>query len=102
MHIAYWWESQKERERPLGRPRHRWVDNIKIDLREVGWDSMDWIELAQDRDKMSVDRGKYFEGACCLHVQGYPQRFIRRRIEEERNLNLFMIDLIALPVAQTV
>jgi hypothetical protein len=31
MHIGYWWESQKER--PLGRPRHRWVDNTKIDLR---------------------------------------------------------------------
>jgi hypothetical protein len=34
--------------RPLGRPRRRWVDNIKIDLREVGWD---WIDLAQDRDR---------------------------------------------------
>jgi hypothetical protein len=29
----------------------RWVDNIKIDLREIGWDGMDWIDLAQDRDK---------------------------------------------------
>jgi hypothetical protein len=36
--------------RPLGRPRHRWEDNIKIDLEEVGWRGMDWIELAQDRD----------------------------------------------------
>jgi hypothetical protein len=36
-------------KRPLGRPRHRWVDNIKIDLREIGWDCMDWIDLAQDR-----------------------------------------------------
>jgi hypothetical protein len=35
---------------PLGRPRRRWVDNIKIDLREVGWDVMDWIDLAQDGD----------------------------------------------------
>jgi hypothetical protein len=36
---------------PLGRPRHRWVDNIKMNLREVGWDDMDWIYLAQDRDQ---------------------------------------------------
>jgi hypothetical protein len=39
-----------EGKRPLGRPRRRWVDNIKIDLREIGWDGRDWIELAQDRD----------------------------------------------------
>jgi hypothetical protein len=36
--------------RPLGRPRYRWEDNIKMDLQEVGW-GMDWIELAQDRDR---------------------------------------------------
>jgi hypothetical protein len=36
---------------PLGRPRRRWVDNIKMDLREVGWDGRDWIDLAQDRDR---------------------------------------------------
>jgi hypothetical protein len=35
---------------PLGRPRRRWVENIKIDLREIGWDGVDWIDLAQDRD----------------------------------------------------
>jgi hypothetical protein len=34
---------------PVGRPRRRWVDNIKMDLREVGWGGMDWIDLAQDR-----------------------------------------------------
>ncbi|PNF14240.1 hypothetical protein B7P43_G12210 [Cryptotermes secundus] len=38
-------------KRPLGRPRHRWVDSIEMDLTEVGWDGMDWIDLAQDRDK---------------------------------------------------
>jgi hypothetical protein len=37
--------------RPLGRPRRRWVDNIKMYLREVGWDGMDLIDLAQDRDR---------------------------------------------------
>jgi hypothetical protein len=44
-HIGYWWESQREK-RPLGRQRRRWVDNIKIDLREIGWDGVDWIDMA--------------------------------------------------------
>jgi hypothetical protein len=35
----------------LGRPRRRWVYNIKIDLREIGWDVIEWIDLAQDRDQ---------------------------------------------------
>jgi hypothetical protein len=43
--------GKPEGKRPLGRPRCRWVDNIKMDLREVGWDGMDWIDLAQDRDR---------------------------------------------------
>jgi hypothetical protein len=38
-------------KRPLGRPRSRWVDNIKTDLREIGCNGMDWIELAQKRDR---------------------------------------------------
>jgi hypothetical protein len=38
-------------KRPLGRPRRRWVDNIKMDLRETGCGGMDWIDLAQNRDK---------------------------------------------------
>jgi hypothetical protein len=40
-----------ERKRPLGRPRHRWEDNIKMVLQEVGCRGVDWIELAQDRDR---------------------------------------------------
>jgi hypothetical protein len=40
-----------EGKRLLGRPRRRWVDNIKMDLREIGWYGMDWIDLAQDRDQ---------------------------------------------------
>jgi len=39
-------------KRPLGRPRRRWEDNIKMDLQEVGCGGMDWIELAQDRDRL--------------------------------------------------
>jgi hypothetical protein len=43
--------GKPEGKRPLGRPRRRWVNNIKIDLREVGLDGTDWIDLAQDRDQ---------------------------------------------------
>ena len=43
--------GKPEGQRPLGRPRCRWEDNIKIDLQEVGCGVMDWIELAQERDK---------------------------------------------------
>jgi len=41
----------REGKRPLGRPRPRWEDNIKMDVQEVGCEGMDWIELAQDRDR---------------------------------------------------
>jgi hypothetical protein len=43
--------AKTEGKRPLGRPRIRWVDNIKMDLRELVWDGMNCIELAQDRDQ---------------------------------------------------
>ena len=43
--------GKSEGKRPLGRPRHRWVNNIRMDLQEVGCGYMDWIGLAQDRDK---------------------------------------------------
>jgi hypothetical protein len=42
--------GRPEGRRPLGRPRHRWEDNIEMDLQNVGWGAMDWIELAEDRD----------------------------------------------------
>jgi len=42
--------GKPEGKRPLGRPRHRWEDNIKMDLQEVGWGAIDWIKLVQDRD----------------------------------------------------
>jgi hypothetical protein len=45
MRVGYWWESQKERS------HYEVQDNIKMDLREIGWDGMDWIDLAQDRDQ---------------------------------------------------
>ena len=43
--------GKPEGKKPLGRPRHRWVDNIRTDLQEVGCGYIDWIELAQDRDR---------------------------------------------------
>jgi hypothetical protein len=46
--------GKPEEKRPLGRSRPMWVDNIKMDLREIGWDGMDWIVLAQDRDQNAV------------------------------------------------
>jgi hypothetical protein len=42
MHVGYWWESQT---------KHRWVNNIKRDLRGIGWNCIDWIDLAQDSDQ---------------------------------------------------
>jgi hypothetical protein len=43
--------GKPEGKRPLGRPRRRWEDNIRMDVREIGWGGMDWIDLAQDRDQ---------------------------------------------------
>jgi hypothetical protein len=43
--------EKPEGKRPLGRPRCRWTNNIKMDLREIGWGAMDWTDLAQDRDQ---------------------------------------------------
>jgi hypothetical protein len=43
--------GKPEVKRPLGRPRHRWVDNIRMDLGEVSWGDVDWIGLAQDRNR---------------------------------------------------
>jgi len=43
--------GKPEGKRPLGRPKHRWEDNIKMNLQEVGWGRGDWMELAQDRDR---------------------------------------------------
>jgi hypothetical protein len=43
--------EKPEGKRPLGRPRHRWVDNIRMDVGEMGWSGVDWIGLAQDRDR---------------------------------------------------
>jgi hypothetical protein len=46
--------GKTEGKRPLGRPRRRWVDNIRMDLGEVGWSDVDWIGPAQDRNRWRV------------------------------------------------
>jgi hypothetical protein len=43
--------GRPEGRTPLGRPRRRWEDNIKMDLKEMGWEGVDWIDMAQDRDR---------------------------------------------------
>jgi hypothetical protein len=43
--------GKPEGERPLGRPRRRWMDNIKMDLSEIGWDDVEWTDMTQDRDQ---------------------------------------------------
>jgi hypothetical protein len=48
---AYTLVGKPEGKRPLGRPRHMWVGNVKMELGEVGWGGMDWIGLAQDRNR---------------------------------------------------
>jgi len=51
---AGFWVGKPKGKRPLGRRRRRWKDNIKMDLQEVGCGGMDWIELAQDRERWRV------------------------------------------------
>jgi hypothetical protein len=43
--------GKPEGRRPLGRPRRRWENNIKMDIRQVRWEGADWIDLAEDRDR---------------------------------------------------
>jgi hypothetical protein len=47
---GFWW-GKRGGKRPLGRPRHKWENNIKMDLQEVGCEGMDWFDIAQDRDR---------------------------------------------------
>jgi hypothetical protein len=43
--------GKPEGKRPLGRPRRKWVDKIEMDLIEIGWDGIDWIDMSQDMDQ---------------------------------------------------
>jgi hypothetical protein len=46
--------GKPEGKKPLGRPRRRWMDDIKMGFREIGWGGVDWIDLAQDKDQWRV------------------------------------------------
>jgi hypothetical protein len=50
MYTVFWLENLKVM-RPFGRPRHRWGDNIRMEIREIGWEAVDWIHLARDTDQ---------------------------------------------------
>jgi hypothetical protein len=45
------WVGKSEGKRPLGRPRRRWEDNIRVHLGKIGWEGVDWMHLTQDRDQ---------------------------------------------------
>jgi hypothetical protein len=58
MHVCNILVGKPEGKKTLGRPKHRWEGNIKMDMKEIGWVSMDWIYLVQDRGQM-VDCCEY-------------------------------------------
>ena len=75
-------------KRPLGRPRRRWEDSIKMDLQEVGWGTMDWIDLAQDRDRWrelgnAVVYLRVLENAGKFLIGSEPVSFSRRTLLHE-------------------
>jgi hypothetical protein len=51
MRKAYILVDKPERKRPLGRPKRRWEDNIRMDVREIGWEGVDWNYMPEDRDQ---------------------------------------------------
>jgi hypothetical protein len=56
--------GKPEGKKPPGKPRHRWENSTKMDLREIGWGSMDWIHLPQERDQWHFcDHGNEFSGS---------------------------------------
>jgi hypothetical protein len=57
--------GKSEGKKPLGRPRRGWIDNIKMDLREIGWHCMDWIDLAQGPVEGSCEHG--YEPSGSIH-----------------------------------
>ena len=63
--------GKPEGKRPLGRPRRRWEDNIKVDLQEVGCEGMDWIDLAEDRDRWAGTCECGDEPLVCMKCGGF-------------------------------
>jgi hypothetical protein len=72
-------EVKPEGKRPLGRPRRRWVVNIKMDLRKIGWDAVEWVDLAQNRDHVNTvmnlrvpkNAGQFFSS---IPIGGFSRR----------------------------
>ncbi|KAJ4445627.1 hypothetical protein ANN_12309 [Periplaneta americana] len=75
--------GRPEGKRPLGRPRRRWEDNIKMDLREVGCDDRDWINLAEDRDRWRA----YVRAAMNLRksTDSHVQKVFKKLVERQRS-----------------
>jgi hypothetical protein len=77
VHVIRWVNGfyEVEGRRPLGRPRGRWIDNIKMDLLEIGLSVVDWISLAQDRYRWSsCERGNETSGSInCWEIIEWPQ-----------------------------
>jgi hypothetical protein len=81
--------GKPEGRRPLRRPRLRWVDNINMDLREIGWDGVDWVDLTQDRDqwralgntmmnlRLPYNAGKFLSGCT---IGGFSRRAQFRKL----------------------
>jgi hypothetical protein len=66
--------GKPEGKRPLGRPRRRWVDNIRLDLQEVGCGYVDWIGLTQDRDRWRTLVSAVMNLSDWLKLQKWPYR----------------------------
>jgi hypothetical protein len=62
--------GKPEEKRPLGRPRHRWEEGIGMDLRDIGWGSVEWSRLAQDRDRWR-ECGDEPSGSCASVLVSY-------------------------------
>jgi hypothetical protein len=63
--------GKPEGKRPLGRPRLRWEDGIRMDLREIGLGSVDWIRLAEGRDRWRTVVSAMTDGSDCLMIMAY-------------------------------
>jgi hypothetical protein len=87
--------GKSEGKIPLGRPKRRWVDNIKIDLRQTGWADTDWIDLAQDRNQwrthVNIEMSfrvplHYRIVDACETIRNYPGVFERTRSSMMRHV----------------
>ncbi|KAJ4450124.1 hypothetical protein ANN_01531 [Periplaneta americana] len=85
--------GRPEGKRPLGRPRRRWEDNIKMDLREVGYDDRDWINLAQDRNRWRA----YVRAAMNLRVPYKPFKMVAEKWRADLSVTDLAVD-IDLPI----